>query len=259
MKCSTSLVVILSLLSLGGCQATTPSRQWSMQDKMEHFLSQSHHWGQKGQEIPNNGWSEYGFLQLEMGGPEYIQLSQSDGELLAKVVTAETGKEKFVGLSIPRAGIFYKPKDIGACQPDTIEQVGVYAEIALNYLAYAFPAGPKGKLPIGKTEASGPATEIRFMQAVARIDKPWSAEIEVKESFPGNHIIEINQNGKIMVVHWASKPQEMIDSNSHIDAWATCWSGVQSRSTDGMVSVKTNIENTESIVTFGEIRAQLKQ
>jgi hypothetical protein len=259
MKHLKTFVVIFSLMSLGGCQATAPSRQWSMQDKMDHFSNQSHHWGQKGQGTPNNGWSKYGFLQLEMGGPEYLQLSQCKGELLAKVVTVETDMEKFAGLSIPQAGIFYRPKDIGTCQPDPIEQVGVYAEMVLNYLAYAFPSGPEEKLPVGKIKANGPATEIRFMQAVARIDKPWSAEVEVKDSLPGSHIIEINQNGKIMIVHWSSKPQEKIDSSTPLNAWATCWSGVQSRSPDGKVSVKNSIENTDSISTFGDVRAQLKR
>ncbi|MCG7947294.1 MAG: hypothetical protein N0C84_13205 [Candidatus Thiodiazotropha taylori] len=257
MKYRNMVFLIAGSLILGACQSTGPSKQWSMQEKLERFSAQSHHWGQKGQSTPNNGWSEYGHLKVEMGGPERIQVSQNNGELLGQVITNQTGKEKVAGLSIPGAGLFYRPKSSSTCRPDAIEQIGIYAEMALNYLATAYPGGPNQQLAIGKKEYGGPAAEIRFMQAVARLNNPWSAEIEVKESKPGNHVIEITEQNKKMHVHWLSEQQEVVGADSSIEEWLTCWSGVRSQSPSGEVSFETRIKNPDLVSTFGEVRTQL--
>ncbi|MEW8624165.1 MAG: hypothetical protein AB2551_00260 [Candidatus Thiodiazotropha sp.] len=228
-----------------------------MQEKLSRFSMQTHHWGQKGQYQPNNGWSEYGLLRIELDGPEFIELSQSNGELLGQIIVDQSGKGKLVALSVPGAGIFYQPKNSSTCQPDAIERIGIYGEMALNYLANAFPNGPNEQFPLGKMEVRGPATEIRFMQAVAHLKKPWSAEIEVKKSNPGNHVVEITEGKRKLFLYWVREKQEGVDSGSSLEPWLTCWSGVRSRSPEGETSFKTRIENADSLSTFGEVRAQL--
>ena len=248
------ILFVTTSCSLAACQKTSPISQWTPEEKLTQFSKQAHHWGQKGQNTPNNGWSEYGSIKLFMGGLEYIHIYQKKGELFFQVITEHTELIKLSGLSIPGAGIFYKPNHIGSCRPDAFEQVGILVELALNYLANAYPSGPGNPLPENIKTATGPATEIRFMQAVAQLNAPWSADFEVQKSSSGNHKIKVIINGKPMYIYWQSEEVTFLDNNASINNWLPCWSGTQSRAPSGESSFVTDIKNTEAISTFGEIR-----
>jgi len=172
MNLNKQLTLIAMIVFCQGCQSGNPVRaEWTMQEKLTRFGSQQHHWGQKGEAYPNSGWSEYGYLRVELGGNDYIVLNQNDGELLAEIVSKSTNEPNQRALSIPTAGLFYSPKTEHDCRPDTIEQIGIYAEKALFYVAAAFPMGPY-KAPSTKiVNTSGKPVELRFMQALARMKK----------------------------------------------------------------------------------------
>jgi hypothetical protein len=238
---------------------------WSEQDELAPFSAQTHHWGQKGQTTPNNGWSNYGVLELDMGGPDRIALYQNKDELLAKIIDKETNEEKARAFSIQRAGIFYHPKSMNTCEPDTIERVGIYAELALNFVANAYPKGPDKALPIETKTVKGPSTNVRFMQALIENKKPWSVSVEVKQSAPGEHTLEINDQinpkTKKMTMHWIStQGQEIPSSNAKIADWQACWLGTQPYNPKTKTSTtKLRIPNADQLSTFGELRAKLKE
>lgn len=217
-----------------------------------------HHWGQKGQSKPNNGWSNYGMLELDMGGPDRIALYQNKSELLAKIIDKETNEEKAGAFSMLGAGLFYRPKSIDTCEPDTIERVGIYAELALNFVANAYPSGPEKTLPLETKTVKGPSTNVRFMQASIDNKKPWSVSVEVKQSAQGEHTFEItdliNPKTDKITMHWMSNQgHEIPVSNAKIADWQACWLGMQAS------TKQIRIPDTDKISTFGELRTRLKQ
>lgn len=244
-------------------QAQTPG--WNEQDVLTRFAAQTHHWGQKGQTTPNNGWSNYGVLELDMGGPDRITLYQNKGELLATIIDKETNEEKAGAFSIQGAGIFYRPKSMDTCEPDTIERIGIYAELALNFVSNAYPSGPSKALPLETKTVKGPSTNVRFMQALIENKTAWSVSVEVKQSAPGEHTLEIsdliNPKTDKITMHWMSaQGREIPGSNAKIADWQACWLGTQSYNPATKTSTKQlRIPNTDQISSFGELRTRLKQ
>lgn len=238
---------------------------WNDQDILTRFAAQTHHWGQKGQTTPNNGWSNYGVLELDMGGPDRITLYQNKGELLATIIDKETNEEKAGAFSIQGAGIFYRPKSMDTCEPDTIERIGIYAELALNFVSNAYPSGPSKTLPLETKAVKGSSTNVRFMQALIENKKPWSINVEVKQSAPGEHTLEIsdliNPKTDKITMHWmGAQGREIPGSNAKIADWQACWLGTQSYNPATKTSTKQlRIPNTDQISNFGELRTRLKK
>lgn len=257
MRFTFGVSAIFFALVATGCQTTGPVQSsWSMEEKLLKFRDQTHHWGQKGQVFTNNGWTEYGKLKLVSDGPDYIVFSQRENELVAEVFSNDSADPKLRAVSIPGAGLFYSPKEEHSCRPDAIEQLGIYAEMALFYLSNLYPNGPVNLEENNSSSASGGPVELRFMQAVARISENWKVESKLEKLSGGKYSIEISKpnKGRVFLVEWEKSSTEVLASTESLSNWATCWSGVSSTDKEGNRFFKTNVPNTDSILTFGEIR-----
>ena len=255
-------VILLSFFGLAGCKSTGQIRdEWTTQDKMDRFSNQAHHWGQKGDVIPNSGWSDYGYLQLDLGGSEYITFHQSDNEFFVERTVKKTGEVKFRALSIPGAGIFYFPKSNNSCAPDKIESLGIYAEMASFYLSESYSQGPNSNLPTTPVSAKGNGFELRFMQAIARSKKPWSLESVAKVTGPYRYSIKIKLEGieSSNLVEWSENEKIVISSSDPVSSWNKCWASMTSQDKDGNITTITKLNRTDDILSFGEVRDQLNE
>ena len=252
MRTTDFFIIIPLVLVLYGCKTFAPKSQewpshgWTQQDVMSRILSRSvpHHWGQKDQAIPNNGWSNYAYLKVKQENLDrFIVFKQHQGELSAELYIDNV--KAMHAISIPRAGIFYQGET--TCMPDHIEAPGLEAEGFLFILSKAFPDGPEKvnrKMSVsvhGDTERT-----FRFMQAHGTIPPGWSAEVVLESEAVSQYIISIlldlpDGEPIQLTLHWKGKGDEVVSSSESLTNWLTCWYGSKSK----------------SLQTFGQLRNEL--
>jgi len=259
MRSSPVLLVPLITLLLACFTATVQAKsQWTVLEKIERFTNQTHHWGQKGQTSANNGWSDYGELKIRLSDEKYILLQQWHTELLLEVYSNKSITPSFKALSIPGAGIFFSPRGSNNCASDSVEQVGMFAEMTLFYIAQMFPQGPSKLLQGSAFKARGAQVEFRFMKLAVEINKPWKVSGIVHMSEPGNHRLEITSPDKHpAVIDWSSQQKQLIDASERLENWDSCWTGSHQAQKDGSRVFKTDIVDSQNMTTFAQVREQL--
>ena len=190
---------------------------------------------------------------------KYILLQQWHRELLVEVYSNTSTTASFKALSIPGAGMFYSPKGSSNCASDSVEQVGMYAEMTLFYITQLLPQGPSKLLQRSSFKARGAQAEFRFMKSAVEINKPWKVSGVVHMSEPGKHRLEITGPDKYpAVVDWSSQQKQLIASSERLENWDSCWSGSHKAQKNGSRAFKTNITDSQNITTFAQIREQLE-
>jgi hypothetical protein len=236
------------------------SQTWTEEEELQRFSEQVFHWGQKGESEPNNGWSAYGQLRFEHGGPQQLNLLQARGELLAFASTRTTGEVQLEAFIIPRIGLFFRSKQTTNCQPDDLEAIGIQAEMVLFFLSQAFPLGPKSVSSRFERNVAGPPTEFRFLQAAARQRGPWSAQVVAfpLPNTPAGISFEIHMGGNVLITgEWVPQGESPVVANdSPLGAWRRCWFGAMDA--EGKPVDQGRADHLRSLSTFGELR-KLKQ
>jgi hypothetical protein len=256
----TGILVILAVL-LAGCQAPGEIRpQPADQDFFRKMTNPPHHWGQPGQSRPNQGWSDYGYLKIDAGGVEDIEINQTDREWLAEIhaPTERGGRSTMRALSLQGVGVFYSPKDRSWCERYEIERVGTYVELLMFFLSEAFPGGPESISGSQSSRASGGAAEIRFLQGVMRLESPWAVETQVRAEGAGRYQARIShkqgRDSSISLI-WEKQSRTGIDASEKIADWQPCWLGIKTWGKEGnLKDFQAYIGKTEHLKTFGDIR-----
>ena len=194
MKNTGFFVIIPLILVLCGCKTLKPkSHNWTQQDVMFRILSGSvpHHWGQKDQEVPNNGWSKYASLKCKQASVDrFSVLKQHQGELSAEFYIANT--KAIHAISIPGAGVFYQGEKAPTCKPDYIEALGFEVELFLFILSKAFPDGPEKINKKMSVRVHGDKERtLRFMQAFGQQPRDWNAEVTIEPMGFSQYVISI--------------------------------------------------------------------
>ena len=256
-KLAKSLSLIFVFLSIISCaKGLNSTNGWSDFEKIQRHLTQTHHWGQKGEVSPNNGWAAYSTIRLDLGEEEYLKFKQQNGELSVSVNSKKSNLPKFQAVSIPQAGIFYSPKKSFDCRPVTLEGLGLNLELSLFFISQAFPEGPVPTTESSTKTASGGPTEIRFMQGLMRLKSRWDTKTKIKVIKHQQYFFEIyiNSQSQPILLEWdGNKAEKVIRDNEHLQSWLPCWQGVQSST--GVI--ETNIPNHKDIENFGQIRASV--
>ncbi len=249
---------LATVCMLGSLATGASSEPWTEPEIRARLAQPIYHWGQQGEAQPNNGWSNYARLIVDLGGDNYLQFDRHGTELLASLHAREDDARRIGALSIPGAGLFYAPDDGTPCATDAIEELGLHAELALHYLARAFPAGPAAVASGAKATASGGPEQVRFMRRA--LDRPdgWRIEVTVTR-VDGDHLrAEFGgANAAVMtVVEWYGKPQgPVVDDFEPLAGWQTCWSH-EPRSA-GAPSQTIELSKRSKIRTFGDLRRAL--
>jgi len=265
----TFFVAIFLILILQGCQTLVPKNQewpfhgWTQQDVNDRTLSGSipHHWGQKDQAIPNNGWSKYAYLKYSQENLDrFVVFKQSKGELSAELYIANT--KEMHAISIPRAGIFYQGRRAATCLPDHIEAPGLEAEGFLFILSKAFPDGPKKVNRKMSVRVHGDRKRtFWFMQAYGNMSPDWNAEVTIKPLAVSQYDITILLNGAggsgKLTLLWKGRGDEVVSSGEPLTNWLTCWHGVTTKEGEGYRHIPY-VKDTESLQTFGQLRSELR-
>lgn len=266
--CFTAVIVALAVQ---GCQTLAPHQEWpyhgwTQQDVMSRTLSRSipHHWGQKDQAIPNNGWTNYAYLKYSQENIDsFAVFKQNQGELSAELYIANV--KEMHAISIPRAGIFYQGSRAPTCMPDHIESLGLEAEWFLFILSKAFPDGPEivnREMSVkvhGDTELT-----IRFMQAYGNMPPGWSFEVTIKPVAVSQYIITIREISMLspsdvsntFTLFWKGRGGEVISSGELLTNWMTCWHGI-TKKREGGYWHEPFVKDAESLQTFGQVREQI--
>ena len=255
-----SIFIGTMVVALNGATAT----EWSVEDLVEHEAKQIHHWGQKGEASPNNGWSGYTTMTLDLGGNSnaYSVYRQGNNEISIEVYEKGSDNIKLRAISIPGAGIFYSAENLKSCAPDPIERVGLYAELALHNLSLAFPSGPDTVTSNTDSTASinVQPVELRFMQGVMTIKTASRQEVRIDSAAPRQFkfsLINEKRTGEAKV-QWEKKgTTAVVPDSESLEGWTSCWSGVFTTNPDGKRTFKANIDSTPTIKTFGDIRRAL--
>lgn len=251
-------VLLICLLSVCVYSPDSIGGGWSNEDRMHRFLNQTHHWGQKGEISPNNGWSDYNYLRLEFG-ENTLLLHGYSGELLVEQL--DNGKNpRLSALSIPRAGMFLFPVEGASCAPNFLEQVGIYAEFVLSLLGGAFQSGPQNAQSGMHARVKRPS-ELRFMQAVSRNESEAWFRVELKEVSPMTFEYDISAvNGPTLISgEWKQGDGEWVVQDAEpVSEWLTCWFGSQTLESDGSGIVNKHLDPVDDLKTFGDIRRALR-
>lgn len=250
---------LAAAFTLVGLAASASSEPWTEPEIRDRLAQPIYHWGQKGEAQPNNGWSNYARLIVDLGGDNYLQFDRQGTELLASLHAREDDARRFGALSIPGAGLFYAPDDGTPCATDAIEELGLHAELALHYLARAFPAGPATLASGAKATASGGPEQVRFMRRA--LDRPdgWQIEVTVTRIDADHLRAEFGgANAAVLaVVEWYGKPQgPLVDDLDLLTGWQTCWSN-EPRSA-GASSQTIELSKRSDLRSFGDLRRALK-
>jgi hypothetical protein len=234
--------------------APVSAEPWSSQDVVQRFGTQIHHWGQKGEVVPNKGWASYGSLRMEVNGARY-EFGQSSDEL--QVTVRPVDSDRLIGrtLSIPRVGMFNAGEEPRDCRPDSLEEVGLGAEVVLLLLAQAFPEGPK-VAPLAQRDVQVAPTEARFLQGVVRL--PAVVHVTAILSRPGaadsiHFVIEV-EGTRFAVGDWSgAQPAALVADTETLEGWRACWWG--KRDASGALTDTERAAKLRAAKTFGEVRA----
>ena len=219
-----------------------------------------HHRGLPGEFSPHHGWSSYGQLTLDIGGDRYYIYDQAGGEFSATVIDRATGTIKIRGISIPGAGLFYYPAEASPCEPDALERMGLYAELALFYLSSAFPGGPTSIEGSSSAVVDRPIPELHFMQGLMKPREGARTLVSVSPQ-PGRRMEYVLRDDKDHVKGtWdAMRPNAVIPDDEPLLEWHNCWAGTWATPSGGLPAFKSRLENPASLKTFGEVRSALRQ
>ena len=280
--------IIISLALLQGCQSSLPEQN-SKRDEFNKMISQTvnspHHWGQEGQNRPNNGWSEYGYLKVELEKDNYAIVNQKGNEFLIDIYSLATKKKEWRALSIRGVGVFYQPKEIHtsmkklqrrkdtrivfgtfhnldgyACLPDKIENAGLLLETAMYYLSELYPNGPGGSINNSSIPGSNSPVTLQFLQAHYDLT-PEPTEASVITSGDGKHNISLNIGGpdKRWLVQWEEEARETVPSSEDLSEWLACWKGITFFDENRKESFAPKISNIKGLQTFGKVRQQIEK
>jgi hypothetical protein len=247
------------LTVLAGGAASEP---WTEPEIRDRRAQQIYHWGQKGEAQPNNGWSNYAQLIVDLGGDNYLQFDRHGSELLAALHAREDDARRFGAFNIPGAGLFYAPDDGTPCATDAIEELGLHAELALHYLARAFPSGPAalaGGARATATARGGPE-QVRFMQRA--LDRPddWQVEVTVTRIDADHLRAEFGgaNAAATAIVEWYAKAQgPSVDDIEPLAGWQACWSNAPRHDGAGALSTAIEPSKRSNIHSFGDLRRAL--
>lgn len=225
------------------------------------MASAQHHRGLRGELTPHNGWSNYGQLSLDIGGDRYYIYDQAGSEFSATVIDRTSGAIKIRGISIPGAGLFYFPAQISPCEPDALERMGLFAELALFYLSSAFPRGPGAIEGASSAVVDRPIPELTFMQGMMKPREGARTLVNVSP-LPGRRLEYVLRDDKDHVkgVWDATRHNAVIPDDEPLLGWHTCWAGSWSAAQGGGASTfKPRLENPGALKSFGEMRSALRQ
>ena len=223
-------------------------------------VSHPHHQGFEGQSSPHNGWAAYGQLTLDIGGDRYYVYDQSRGEFSATVVERGSSLVKIRAVSVPGAGVFYFPSEASPCQPDAIERLGLYAELALFYLSTAFPDGPKS---VGATASSatveGTVPELHFMQGLMKPREASPTLVTVSGSPKAIEYLLHDEKDKVKGT-WTAQANRppVIPDREPLRDWQTCWMGTWASLENGGSRFRPRLRNVTALKTFGDVRKALR-
>ena len=271
MRTTGFFIIIPLVLVLYGCKTLAPKSQeypfhgWTQQDVMSRILSRSvpHHWGQKDQEVSNNGWSKYAYLKYKQENlDKFVVFKQSQGELSAEFYI--TNIKKMHAVSIPGGGIFYKGDMATTCMPDHIESPGLEAELFLFILSKAFPDGPEKINRKMSVRVHGDKERtLRFMQAYGQLPRDWNAEVTIEPVAVSQYVISMllqtsmGSEQMTLQLHWKGKGDEVVSSSDLLSNWLTCWHGHTPKEGEGYRHIPY-VKDAETLQTFGQLRSKLR-
>jgi len=228
-------------------------------------VSHAHHQGFEGEKSPHNGWAAYGRMTLDIGGDRYFIYDQAGGEFSATVVERASDVIKIRGVSIPGAGVFYYPAEASPCQPDAIERMGLYAELALFYLSKAFPKGPKS---IAETHAptvvNSTVPELHFMQGLMKPRENVPTLVSITgvngtgDSKEMEYLLHDDKDNVKGIWSTAGNRPPVIPDREPLRDWQTCWTGSWASLQDGGSRFRPRLRNVASLKTFGDVRKALR-
>ena len=235
---------------------------WSNEERLSGLLGHRHHWGQPGQAMPNNGWSSYAILRYDLGASKYVQMQRQNGWLLAQVRLKSTDKTAFEAISIPRVGIFYRGNGVDDCISDPLERVGLFGELALFYLSWAYENGPLSIEAKIERNIKGRPTEIRFLHGVLRLKSRWKASVAAVPTAAGHIQVDILADGgkgpMHMRVEWLAQVDEpIVDDDESLSEWQACWSGCRTLTGEEGGDFQYYFAQKNQVETFGDIRRNL--
>ena len=233
--------------------------EWTEDEMIVRLLGHTHHWGQKGQAIPNNGWSDYKRMTLDLGAKVNIY-HQSRGEFFAAVYIKDKDDIELLAMSIPRAGIFYTSLGALNCSPDRIEYLGLMAETVLSLLGTAFPEGPGPQAAGGSVRVKQPS-ELRFMGGFASTKREVWHRVELIYQAPlkFRYTISYDDGTTHSQGEWEAieGPFDVPDEEP-LSNWLSCWAGTHSTGKDGSHSFKPDLKDSGGFKTFGDVRQALR-
>lgn len=258
---SVAAFCVLALLPINAASAADSGpQQWAQAEIRDGLSKRIHHWGLKGQSLPHNGWARYGHMTLDLGGAFYYVYDQGRGEFSAAVIDRQSGTVKLRAIDIPGAGFFYFPSEAAPCEPDAIERLGLYGERVLYYLSSAFPAGPARVEGSSMAVVDAAVPELRFMQGVMKSTDRVRTEVRASSTGPGKLQYSFHDDRDDIKGLWESDGDlPVVPDGETLSDWRACWSGVWSRSAQGVMSFESNLRQPQKLKTFGDIRGELRQ
>jgi hypothetical protein len=219
----------------------------------------AHHHGLKEEFSPHNGWARYGRLTLDLGGDRYFVYDQGQGEFSGTVVERGSNDIRLRGISIPGAGLFYFPSESSPCQPDALERLGLYAELALFYLSSAFPGGPSSVTSAATIVVDLPIPELRFMDGLMKPREGIRTLVQVTPSGVGKvQYVFVDDKDNVRGEWEAETSRAVTPDDEPLHGWQTCWSGTWSKGPAGGRFFSPKVANTTSLKSFGDVRKALR-
>lgn len=199
------------------------SKEWSQQEKILRFTSQpAFHWGQPGQDHPNNGWSDYSKVILDLGGDVIIEAQRNrPNEISMKIISKESNDLEYQYIYSFDAGIISFPIDKTECTIDGIEMAGLYVELAMYMLSQAFPNGPQNISSDISKSFRYPKAEIRFMGGVMRQKRGGFGKAGIRKIGKSHFEIEVPKES--IKLEWIGEqiPPSPND-DEQLSAWRIC-------------------------------------
>ena len=232
------------------------AQSWSREEIVERQQQQVLHWGQKGEHHSNNGWSDYGKLQLSLKTGEQAAFTQANGEWLVTLSPRATGRVSYQALVMPNIVLLYQGKQKPPCTAERVESLGIQAETALFFLAQAFPFGPRSASQAESREIYGPPSELRFLRGILRIREPWKVTVSVAPAQTSDMAVrfDIKTAGKpFMTGEWQGPDGVATAGDAEpLENWNRCWYETQSENAG---QNKNRAAQLRSARTVGELRS----
>ncbi len=230
-------------------------------------------------------WDRYASFTIRADGRREGEKVQFRYQKHVHDVRIDVTRDRYLAFSvmfIPGAGYFYKNvnSELG-CKPDIYEQLDLQAQIVLYVLSQAYPDGPsihwvnKSFEIAASRHQSG---EKEFSVAIGGVSErvikwsqPWSAQGKMvqlqdstlsynmvikSDSLPNSLIIDQTISGE-----WrADEDSELIDEQEPLSQWRSCFTGSfdYDEKTGKRLHV-SNLENTDSLRTFGDVFKAVKE